>query len=558
MANSYTPPWVNGLSISEVLRTTARREAERDALVFPALGVRLSWGEFDAKVDEAARGLIAMGIQPGEHVAVWSTNIPEWVILQLATARVGVVLVTINPAYRASELKYVLAQCDAVALFLIDRFKSSDYFAMLSEVCPAVASAGPNQWQSAEFPKLRQVVAFRPGYPQGAIAWSDMIAGGAHVSQSAVAEREQALDPDAAVNIQYTSGTTGFPKAATLSHRNLLVNAFFVGDCQRMSAEDRVCSPVPLYHCFGCVIGVLGCVVYGSTLIVPAEYFQPAATLAAIDAERATVIYGVPTMYIAQLEDPTFPSKNMKSLRTGIMSGAPCPIEVMKRVTDKMGVRELTIAYGQTEASPVITQTYTDDPIELRVETVGRALPGVEVKIVDPSSGAPMPDNQPGELCARGHIVMLGYYKNEAATKGAIDAEGWLHTGDLAIRRPDGYFNITGRLKDMIIRGGENIYPREVEEYLFTHPAIEQVAVVGIPDKKYGEEVCAWIKRKSGMSLTEEEVIAYCKKGLAHFKTPRHIKFVDAFPQTVTGKIQKFKIRDEMREELKIDEQKSA
>jgi fatty-acyl-CoA synthase len=366
------------------------------------------------------------------------------------------------------------------------------------------------------------------------------------------------LLPDEPINIQYTSGTTGFPKAATLSHRNLLLNAYYVGECQRLTAADRICIPVPFYHCFGCVMGTLCAAVYGAAMIVPAESFQAAATLEAIERERATSIYGVPTMFIAQLQDESFVGRDLASLRTGIMAGSPCPIEIMRQVIDRMGVREVTIAYGQTEASPVITQTRTDDPIELRVETVGRPLPGVEVQLVDPATGRKLGDNEPGELCARGHGVMIGYYKNPAATAAAIDAEGWLHTGDLALRRPNGYYSITGRIKDLVIRGGENIYPREIEEFLYTHPAIEQASVVGVPDSKYVEELCAWVKLKPGARLDEEELRKFCRDNLAHYKAPRYIRFVGEFPQTVTGKIQKFKIREQMIAELGLKEQETA
>jgi fatty-acyl-CoA synthase len=501
---------------------------------------------------------MALGIQRGEHVALWATNVPEWVLLQFAAARMGAVLVNINPAYRPFELQYVLKQSDSVALFLVDRFKSSDYFAMFAEICPELALAKQERIDSPQFPKLRNVIALKGQPPQGVPMWDEMVAAGAKISQQQLEEQAAQLQPGDPINIQYTSGTTGFPKAATLSHRNLLLNAYYVGGCQKFSEQDRLCIPVPFYHCFGCVLGTLACAVYGTTMIIPAEYFQPTPTLDAIEKEGATAVYGVPTMYIAQLQDPTFVGRKMTTLRTGIMSGAPCPIEVMRQVIDKMGPQEITIAYGQTEASPVITQTRTDDPLDLRVETVGRPLPDVVVKVVDPATGEALGDNQQGELCTRGHVVMLGYYKNEEATAAAIDKEGWLHTGDLAVRLPGGYYKITGRLKDMVIRGGENIYPREIEEFLFTHPAVEQASVVGIPDAKYGEELCAWIKLKAGQTATADEIRAFCKAQLAHYKVPRHVKFVEAFPQTVTGKIQKFKIRDLMKEELGLEELKTA
>lgn len=551
-------PWVEGLTIGQALRHTVSRYPQHEAMVFPRLARRWTWRQFWDDVEATARGLIAMGIQPGEHVAIWATNVPQWVLLQFATARLGAVLVTINPAYRPYELQYVLRQSDAVALFLVDAFKTSDYFAMLREVCPEVDQGQQGRVHCPAFPKLRAVVAVQGHPPAGLLTWEAMVAGGAEVPADRLAALEAGLDPRQPINIQYTSGTTGFPKAAMLSHRNLLLNAYYVGQCQRLTAEDRICIPVPFYHCFGCVLGTLACAVHGSTMVIPAEYFQSPATLEALEQERATALYGVPTMFISLLQDPSLPARQITRLRTGIMAGAPCPIEVMRQVIERLGARELTIAYGQTEASPVITQTRTDDPLELRVETVGRPLPGVEVKIVDPASGAALPDNTPGELCARGHVVMLGYYNNPEATRQAIDAEGWLHTGDLAVRLSNGYYKITGRLKDMVIRGGENIYPREIEEFLFTHPAVEQVSVVGVPDPKYGEELCAWIKLKAGHTATVEEIQAFCRASLAHYKVPRYVRFVDSFPQTVTGKIQKYKIRQIMQQELGLAEQATA
>ena len=556
MKADAAPPWVADHTIGEVLSRTASRHADRDALVFPALGLRASYREFERQVDRAARGLLSLGIERGQHVALWATNVPEWVILQFATAKIGVVLVTINPAYRPFELDYVLRQCDAVALFLVERFKTSDYHAMLNEVCPELKSSEAGALAAAKFPQLKWVVALPGATPPGALAWQELLERGAAMDAAAPLGRE--LHPEQPINIQYTSGTTGFPKAATLSHRNLLYNAYYVGECQRFSEHDRVCIPVPFYHCFGCVLGTMCAVVHGAAMIVPGESFQAAATLDAIERERATAIYGVPTMFIAQLQDESFQGRDLSSLRSGIMAGSPCPIEVMRQVIDRMGAREMTIAYGQTEASPVITQTRVDDPLVLRVESVGRPLPGVEVKLVDPATGQVAPENVHGELCARGHVVMLGYYNQPEATAAAIDEEGWLHTGDLALRQDNGYYRITGRIKDMVIRGGENIYPREIEEFLFTHPAIEQASVVGVPDPKYVEELCVWIKLKPGAHLGEEEVRKYCRANLAHYKTPRYIRFVDSFPQTVTGKIQKFKIREAMKAELGLSEHHTA
>ncbi|MBX3415438.1 MAG: AMP-binding protein [Pirellulales bacterium] len=558
MTDMSEQPWVDGKTIGQVLAATVRRHGERDALVFPVLGLQLNYFAFDRAVYEAAKGLLALGVQRGEHVAIWATNVPEWVVLQFATARIGAVLVTINPAYRAFELKYVLEQSDAVALFLVDRFKTSDYFALLNEACPELTNSTPGMLNSKAFPKLRAVVAIQGATPRGALSWSEMLDQGRNVDASELVGRERELKASDPINIQYTSGTTGFPKAAMLTHRNLLMNGFYVGACQNITQVDRICIPVPFYHCFGCVMGTICAAVHGAAMVVPAESFHPTATLDAIEQARATAIYGVPTMFIAQLQDASFAGRDLSSLRTGIMAGSPCPIEIMRQVIDQMGAREMTIAYGQTEASPVITQTRTDDPLAWRVETVGRELPGVEVKVVDPESGQPLPDGTQGELCTRGHVVMLGYYKNPEATARAIDPAGWLHTGDLALRTVEGNFRITGRIKDMVIRGGENIYPREIEEFLFRHPAIEQASVLGVPDPKYVEELCAWIKLKPGATLDADAVRAYCRAELAHYKVPRYVKFVEEFPQTVTGKIQKFKIREVMMDELGLSEQETA
>jgi fatty-acyl-CoA synthase len=551
-------PWIEGLTIPQVLLRTAERHGERDAIVFPSLNVRQTYEEFAAEVDRVALALLGLGIKKGEHVAVWATNVPQWVLLQFATARIGAVLVTINPAYRPFELKYVLRQSDAVALFLVERFKSSDYFAMLAEACPELVQGAPGTLACEHYPKLRWVVSLESQAPAGGLAWPQFLEKGTGVDRAKLDAILPKLDPLDAINIQYTSGTTGFPKAATLSHRNLLYNAYYVGECQRLTSDDRICIPVPFYHCFGCVLGTMSAVVHGAAMIIPAESFNPTLTLESIERERATSIYGVPTMFIAELQDPSFAGRDLTSLRTGIMAGSPCPIEVMRQVIEQMGAREVTIAYGQTEASPVVTQTRTDDPLELRVETVGRPLPGVEVKIIDPATGESLPDNAPGELCSRGHGVMLGYYGDSVATAAAIDSEGWLHSGDMGVRLPNGYYKITGRIKDMVIRGGENIYPREIEEFLFTHPAVEQAAVVGVPDPKYGEELCVWIKLKGIAACCEEDIRTFCKTNLAHYKCPRYVRFVDSFPQTVTGKIQKFKMREQMMAELGLKEQATA
>ncbi len=552
--HSPAVPWVDGLTIGQALRETAGRHPQGDALDFCNPPVKMTWGEFDAAVDRVSRALLALGFGPGDHFGVWATNVPEWVLLQFATARIGVVLVNINPAYRTGELKYALRQSDVRGLALVDAFKTSNYFGMLHEASPDLAAATPGELRSETFPKLQWVVSLRGERLPGALTWDELLARADDVPHSRLDEVAAGLSPRDPINIQYTSGTTGCPKGAMLSHRNILLNAFYAGENQRLNHTDRVCLPVPLYHCFGCVLGTLCCVAHGAAMVFPAEGFQPGATLAAIEQERCTAVYGVPTMFIAMFEHEDYSRRDLSSLRTGIMAGSPCPIETMKRVTQEMGAREITIGYGQTEASPLITQTRTDDPIELRVGTVGRPLPGFEAKIVDVETGKDLGDGQPGEFCGRGHGVMIGYYNMPDKTAEVIDADGWLHTGDLGLRESNGYYRITGRLRDMIIRGGENIYPREVEERLYQHPAVVEVQVVGIPDRRLGEEVLAWVKLKNGHQATESELRDFCRESLAHFKTPRYWKFVDSFPTTVTGKIQKYKIREQAIEELGLQD----
>jgi len=551
-------PWVDGLTIGQVLAATSRKFPAREALVFPQSQVRLSYTEFAAKVREVAKGLLALDIKPGEHVGIWATNLPEWTLLQFAAASIGAVTVTINPAYRSHELRYTLKQSDVVALFLTDKFKSSDYYAILEEACLEMTQAHDGKLSCASFPKLRSAIALKPNAPKSYRAWDAMIESGRKIDDSKLEAIDKRLRATDVVNIQYTSGTTGSPKAAMLTHRNILMNAWYVTGCQNISERDRMCVPVPFYHCFGCVMGALGAVTRGAAMIVPAEYFSPMATLDTLEKERCTTLYGVPTMFVAMLEDASLKRRNLSSLRSGIMAGSPCPIEVMRKVLDDMGCREITIAYGQTETSPVVTQSRVDDPIEMRVETVGRALPGIELKIVSTENGRTLPDNEQGEICARGHCTMLGYYNNPEATAAALDEQGWVHTGDLGVRRPDGSFKITGRLKDMVIRGGENISPREIEELLFTHPAISQAAVFGVPDAKYGEELCAWVQLHRGKQMTAEEVRAHCKANLAHYKVPRYIEFVGEFPTTVSGKIQKYKMREQMCRTLQLREQETA
>ncbi|QDV39353.1 AMP-binding protein [Tautonia plasticadhaerens] len=538
-------PWVDGLTIGQALRASAGRFGEREAIVFPLADFRCTYEAFDRQIDAVARGLIGLGFGRGDRFGVWSTNWPEWVLLQFSAARVGVVLVTINPSYRASEAKYALAQSEVLGLGLIARFKTSAYFEMLAEICPELAGSTPGALHSAELPHLRWVVALRGDPPPGMLGWGGLVDAGRDVPPEALAEREAQILPEDPINLQYTSGTTGFPKGAVLSHRNLLLNAFYAGRNMRLDHRDRIGIPVPLYHCFGCVLGTLVSAVYGAAMVFPHEAFRPEATLDALERERCTAVYGVPTMFIAMFEHPSYAGRDLGALRTGIMAGSPCPIELMRRVTTEMGAEEITIGYGQTEASPLISQTRWDDPIELRVGTVGCPLPGVEVRIVDPVTGRECPDGTSGELCARGHCVMQGYFNMPDRTAEVIDPEGWLHTGDLAMREPNGYIRITGRLKDMIIRGGENIAPREVEELLYRHPKVEDVQVVGVPSRTYGEEVLACVKLRAGQSATEDEIRDFCAASLAHFKVPRYVQFLDAFPTTVTGKIQKYKLREQ-------------
>jgi fatty-acyl-CoA synthase len=543
-ANPTAKPWIDGLTFGEVLAQTVGRYAQQDALVFPQLAYRQSYAEFHAEVRRVARALLALGVKRGEHIGIWVTNWPQWVHIQFASALVGAVLVNINPAYRSHELAYVLRQADIGTLFLTDRFKSSDFRDLLLEACPDLPNCSAGQLRLSAFPMLRRVIGIKPEKRPGIFSWNEFVALAAGVNDAELERRQAEVQPGDVVNIQFTSGTTGFPKGAMLTHRNLLMNAFYTGQRQAFSERDRLCIPVPFYHCFGCVLGTLVCVIYGAAMVIPAESFDPLATLQAVQAERCTALYGVPTMFIAELQHPRFAEFDLRSLRTGVMAGSPCPIELMRQVVDKMGAREITIGYGLTEASPIITQTDTADDLEHRVGTVGRILPGLEVCIVAPGSLEPLPPGQQGEIITRGHGVMKGYYNKPEETAAALTPDGWLHSGDLATLMPDGYYRITGRIKDMIIRGGENIYPREIEEFLHTHPAVADVQVVGLPDEVRGEEVCAWIRRKSGASLSEDQILQFCRGKIAHYKVPRYIVFVDEYPTTVTGKVQKYKLRE--------------
>jgi fatty-acyl-CoA synthase len=542
--------WVDGLTIGQVLRQTAKRLKHQDAVVFPNLDWRITWKEFDHQVDLVAKSLIAQGFRRGDHFGIWATNIPAWVLLQFATARIGVVLVTINPSYRTEELSFVVDQADLKGLALIDHYKTTHYSDSLLQAVPELVHAKPGELSSPRFPKLKTVISLRGEAIRGSLAWDHFLSLSESVSDESLHLAERYLLCSDPINIQYTSGTTGAPKGAMLSHRNILLNAYFAGQGQAFSSTDRLCVPVPLYHCFGCVLGTLCGIVHGVTMVFPAETFQASQTMLAIEHEKCTAVYGVPTMFIAMLEHTEYPSRDLKSLRTGIMAGSPCPIELMRKVTEQMGASQMTIGYGQTEASPLITQTRIDDPIELRVGTVGRVLEGVEVKIVDPATGKTLGFNESGELCARGHNVMSGYYMLPEKTSQAVDEHGWLHTGDLALQEPNGYFRITGRIKDLVIRGGENIFPREIEEVLYRHPSIKEVQVIGVPDRKFGEEVMAWVSFRDGCEATVEELKSFCKERLAYFKVPHYWKITDQFPTTVTGKIQKYRMREISIQEL--------
>lgn len=538
------------------------RQPDREALVSRHQGRRYTYAQLQAEAHRLASALLGMGLTPGDRVGIWSHNNAEWVLMQLATAQVGLVLVNINPAYRTAEVEYALNKVGCKLLVSMARFKTSDYLGMLRELAPEWQGQQPGHLHAAKLPQLKTVVWIDDEAGQGAdepglLRFTELIARGnaADPRLAQVAAGLQATDP---INIQFTSGTTGFPKGATLTHRNILNNGFFIGECMKLTPADRLCIPVPLYHCFGMVLGNLACFTHGATIVYPNDGFDPLTVLQTVQDERCTGLHGVPTMFIAELDHPRFAEFNLSTLRTGIMAGSPCPTEVMKRVVEQMNLREITIAYGMTETSPVSCQSSTDTPLDKRVSTVGQVQPHLEVKIVDPDTGAVVPIGQRGEFCTKGYSVMHGYWGDEAKTREAIDEGGWMHTGDLATMDAEGYVNIVGRIKDMVIRGGENIYPREIEEFLYRHPQVQDVQVVGVPDQKYGEELCAWIIAKPGTQPTEDDIRAFCKGQIAHYKVPRYIRFVTSFPMTVTGKIQKFKIRDEMKDQLGLEEQKTA
>ena len=533
-----------GDTVGTLLDRIAATHPDRPALVVRSQGIRLDYRQFHAEVERVAAGLLSLGLQRGDRIAIWAPNRYEWVVTQFASAKAGLILVTINPAYRTSELEYALNKVGCKALVLAPSFKTSDYAAMLDQI-------------RSKVPQLRAAILTDDAPRAGFLRYADVASSGTAEDLARVRELRTQLQPEDAINIQFTSGTTGLPKGATLSHHNIVNNGYFVARRMSFTENDRLCIPVPLYHCFGMVMGVLGCATHGAAMVFPGEAFEPKSVLEACEAERCTALFGVPTMFIAELEHPEFKRYDLRTLRTGVMAGAPCPVEVMKRVISDMHMKEVTIAYGMTETSPVSFQSGRDDTIEQRVSTVGAILPHLEVKIVDPE-GRVTPRGERGELLTRGYSVMHGYWDDEDKTRQAIDPQGWMHTGDLATLDAIGYCNIVGRVKDLIIRGGENISPREIEEFLYRHPKIQDVQVFGIPDRRYGEVVCAWIKLKAGERSDAEAIRTFCKEQIAHFKVPTHIRFVQEFPMTVTGKIQKFLMRQEMSRELAVSEEKTA
>ena len=532
-AHGASPVELLGETIGENLRRTVERHGDREALVARQQGVRFSYSEFWELTTKCARGLLARGVKTGDRVGIWAPNRYEWVVVQYATARIGAILVNINPAYKTSELEYALNQSGVSFLILAKAFRTNDYVAMLGEV-------------RGRCRELRESVVLEEG-------WDGLLADATKVAEATLADLEPTLQFDDPINIQYTSGTTGFPKGATLSHHNILNNGFFIGEGMHYTADDRVCIPVPFYHCFGMVLGNLACTSHGACMVVPAESYDPVATMECVQAERCTALYGTPTMFIGELDSAGFKEFDFSSLRTGIMAGAPCPVEVMKKVLTTMHMPEVTIMYGMTETSPVSTQSLIGDPLEKQTGTVGKVYPHVEIKIVDPETGRIVPRGTAGEFCTRGYSVMLGYWNNEEATRQAIDQARWMHTGDLAVMDDEGYVKIVGRLKDMIIRGGENIYPREIEEFLYAHPDISDVQVIGVPSERYGEEVMAWVKLREGAEVTGEELTEHCRGKISTFKIPRYWKFVDGFPMTVTGKVRKIEMRELSVKELGLE-----
>jgi fatty-acyl-CoA synthase len=546
-----------GETIGRSLDRAAQRWCNREALVSPSHGVRWTWAELARRVDDLAAGFLALGLERGARIGVWSLNRPEWTLTQFAAAKAGLILVTINPAYRLSELEFALNEVGCSAIVSATAFKTSDYMAMMNTLAPELAKAVPGELRAARLPQLRAVIQVGGPPAPGTIPFEEVGRMGGPRHRETIETLAKTLQFDDAVNIQFTSGTTGSPKGVTLTHHNILNNGYFTGRAMNLTEQDRICIPVPLYHCFGMVMGNLAAVTLGATMVYPGEGFDPLVTLQTIEREKCTTLYGVPTMFIAELDHPDFAKFDLSSLRTGIMAGAPCPIEVMKRVNDLMNMRDVTIAYGMTETSPVSFQSAVDDPLERRVSTVGRIHPHVEVKIVD-LEGRVVPRGERGELCTRGYSVMLGYWGDPERTADVVDAGGWMHTGDLGIIDDEGYCNIVGRIKDLVIRGGENLYPREIEEFLYRHPKIQDVQIFGVADDRYGEELCAWIRVRSGESLSAEEIRLFCQGQIAHNKIPRYVEFVEEFPMTVTGKIQKFVMREAVENRLGLKAAKTA
>jgi len=542
-----------GITIGDKFDETVEQFPDKEALIVHHQNIRWTYKRLQEEVDTCAKALLACGLEKGDRAGIWSPNRSEWTVMQFATAKIGVILVNINPSYRVHELEYALNQSGCKMLVTADIFKTSDYESMILELAPELMSARFGALNSAKLPELKMVVSLADEPKKGLLSWKNLMTKASESTNEALSERQAALAFDDAINIQYTSGTTGYPKGATLSHHNILNNGYFVARTMNFTENDRLIIPVPLYHCFGMVMGNLGCMTHGAAMIYASEGFEPQAVLEAAEREKATAIYGVPTMFIAELEHPDFEKFDLSSLRTGIMAGSPCPIEVMKKVQSLMNMSEVQVAYGMTETSPVSTQTKVGAPLEKQVSTVGEIHPHLEVKIIDEQTGQVVPIGQPGELCTRGYSVMLGYWNDDERTREAIDAARWMHTGDLATMDEEGYINIVGRIKDMIIRGGENIYPREIEEFLYTHPKISDVQVIGIPDTKYGEIVMAWVKLKEGEQSTTEELQDFCKGKIAHFKVPAHFKFTQDFPMTVTGKIRKVEMRHISTKELNLE-----
>ncbi len=538
-------------TVGSLLDEIACRYPDNEALVYHERGLRYTYRQFNDACRLLAKGLLRLGIKKGDNISIWAYNVPEWVLLQFASAKIGAILVTVNTSYKSAELEYILNQSDSTSLFMVGSFKESDYVDVLSGVVPELATSQPGALSSPKLPFLKNVIFIGSETPAGMLNFDSIIKLGEGVPDAELAAVEATLNCHETINMQYTSGTTGFPKGVMLTHSNIVNNGFNIGECMKFSEKDRLCIPVPFFHCFGCVLAVMASVTHGTTM-VPVEIFDPLKVLQTIEKEKCTAVHGVPTMFIAELEHPEFSTFDLTTLRTGIMAGSNCPIEVMKKVNSQMHASEITIAYGQTESSPVITQTRTDDAIELRVATVGRSLPDVEVKIVDIETGETLPPGKQGELCTRGYHVMRGYYKMPDETARAIDSENWLHTGDLAIMDDHGYCKITGRIKNMIIRGGENIYPREIEEFLYTHPKVSDIQVYGVPDRKYGEQVMAAVILKNGVEMSEEEIREFCRGKIANYKIPKYVKFVDSYPMTASGKIQKFKMREMAIKELQL------